>query len=246
MWPCICWSLCTYHLGDGFECTCMTPKLLKSFVYVITDKKLYKWADETQNICSGAPDLLYDPRSGVIDITDITGITEGFPEKANTPCFPENCCGTSRAGYVTMGCVPFRAFPSLRVCSLSHVCSRPAFASHFAMFRVPSIPVGHPLAGFGSKHVPGSKFVMLADDPGAVVKLITELKQSANPSVSVAVKVPPGVRPGQALEVPLPDGRRMRVVVPEGVQPGATFQAKAPAAMTMQRDDPLAKITQLK
>ena len=48
------------------------------------------------------------------------------------------------------------------------------------MFRVPSTPPGHPLAGLGgTKNSPASKFVMLVDDPGAVVKLITEQKQSA-------------------------------------------------------------------
>ena len=72
-----------------------------------------------------------------------------------------------------------------------------------------SLPIGHPLAvAFkqGSKNDPApppSQFAMLVDDPGAVVKLITELKQSAN-------------------------------------------AAKATGGMTMQRDDPLAKITQLK
>ena len=51
------------------------------------------------------------------------------------------------------------------------------------MCRVPSIPSGHPLAshgGGGKNAPPPCQVVWLVDDPEAVVKLITELKESAN------------------------------------------------------------------
>ena len=40
----------------------------------------------------------------------------------------------------------------------------------------------------------------------------------------VTVVVPPGVEPGALIDVPLPDGRRLRVGVPEGAAPGSQFQ----------------------
>ena len=52
------------------------------------------------------------------------------------------------------------------------------------MCRVPSIPYGHPLAvqigGGKNAPPPRPEVVWLVDDPEAVVKLITELKESAN------------------------------------------------------------------
>ena len=92
-----------YSMGFGLALdSTKNPKTLKSFVYVITDKKLHKWADATIS-GSSDPGFLYDPRSGAVDLTDITGITDGYPD--GVLCFPSNCCGTSRAGYVTLGCV---------------------------------------------------------------------------------------------------------------------------------------------
>ena len=137
--PCFFSSICTYKMGCWNEFGA-NPKLLKSFVYVITDKKIHKWADATPTASCGhnAIGLLFNPRSGAIDLTDITGIREGYPDGRDmmTVCFDG-----SRARYVTIGCVnpselehaSFSIFPvTPRVFSSRMLTQVPLLRPHFA------------------------------------------------------------------------------------------------------------------
>ena len=132
--PCYCSSICTYYMGCWNEFGA-NPKLLKSFVYVITDKKFHKWADATPKASCGDNNkgLLFDPRSGAINLADITGIREGFD---GPPCFDG-----SRARYITIGCVnpsefehaSFSIFPvTPRVFSSRMLTQVPLLRPHFA------------------------------------------------------------------------------------------------------------------
>ena len=133
--PCFFSSWCTYKMGCWNEFGA-NPKLLKSFVYVTTDKKIHKWADATPKASCGSnnnPGCLFDPRSGAIDLTDITGIREGFD---GPPCFDG-----SRARYITIGCVnpsefehaSFSIFPvTPRVFSSRMLTQVPLLRPHFA------------------------------------------------------------------------------------------------------------------
>ena len=135
--PCYFSSNCTYYMGtwNGFG---GNPKLLKSFVYVITDKKIHKWADASspKPSCFGDNNksLLFDPRSGAIDLTDITFIREGYFDGVL-------CFDGSRARYVTIGCVnpselehaSFSIFPvTPRVFSSRMLTQVPLLRPHFA------------------------------------------------------------------------------------------------------------------
>ena len=42
----------------------------------------------------------------------------------------------------------------------------------------------------------------------------------------LSITVPPGVQPGQQIQIKAPDGRLVSVIIPEGLQPGAQFQVK--------------------
>ena len=136
--PCYFSSICTYYMGTWNEFGA-NPKLLKSFVYVITDKKIHKWADASHatpkaSCGHNAIGLLFNPRSGAIDLTDITGIREGGD--LSQPCFDN-----SRARYVTIGCVnprelehaSFSIFPvTPRVFSSRMLTQVPLLRPHFA------------------------------------------------------------------------------------------------------------------
>ena len=42
----------------------------------------------------------------------------------------------------------------------------------------------------------------------------------------LSITVPPGVQPGQQIQIKAPDGRLVNVTIPEGLQPGSQFQVK--------------------
>ena len=89
------------------------------------------------------------------------------------------------------------------------------------MCRVPSIPSGHPLAshgGGGKNGPPPSQFVWLVDDPEAVVKLITELKESAQ-ATGMKMQRPDG-------DDPLAQITKLKELADKGVISQDEFQKK--------------------
>ena len=89
------------------------------------------------------------------------------------------------------------------------------------MCRVPSTPIGHPLAVMmqGGKNAPASSQVAwLVDDPEAVVKLITELKESAQ-ATGMKMQRPDG-------DDPLAQITKLKELADKGVISQDEFQKK--------------------
>ena len=74
--------------------------------------------------------------------------------------------------------------------------------------------------------------------PAAAVAVASAMPMQQPAMTSVIVTCPPGMKPGDAVQVAGPGGQMMQVQVPMGVMAGGQFQVQVPAVPVMMAQAP--------